>query len=70
MACGFKFCLGHGKCFLEGVSPCSAHVTEANGTGRHRADVTMRQIGLKRTGFVSSVAPQDVAALAGVSARL
>ncbi|NND22989.1 MAG: hypothetical protein HKM96_03520 [Boseongicola sp.] len=45
-------------------------MTDANGTGRHRADVTMRQIGLKRTGFVSSVAPQDVAALAGVSARL
>lgn len=59
MSCSFKFCRGRGKCFLEGVSPCSEHVVEASHETRMVAR-QMRRMGLSRTGFVESAMPDSV----------
>mgnify|MGYP006908212500 CR=1 FL=1 len=54
MSCSFKFCRGRGKCFLEGVSPCSEHVAETSEETEAMVR-TMRRMGLSRSGFVESV---------------
>lgn len=59
MSCSFKFCRGRGKCFLEGVSPCSDHVVETSKETETLAR-QMRRMGLSRTGFVESVMPESI----------
>ena len=63
MTCSFKFCRGSGKCFLEGVSPCSAHGAgeEAESVAGDDISGNMRRMGLSRMGFVSSklISPAD-----------
>ena len=56
MACGFKFCRSGGKCFLEGVSPCSNHLTDESDIRVDASSLSrrMRQMGLSRTGFLHS----------------
>lgn len=68
MSCGFKFCRGGGKCFLEGVSPCSAHDEEVSDINFENGGRSMRKMGLSRTGFVQSVAAQNMASLVEASA--
>lgn len=58
MSCSFKFCRGRGKCFLEGVSPCSDHVVEISEESETMVR-TMRRMGLSRSGFVESVVLSD-----------
>ena len=66
MACSFKYCQKRGKCFLQGVSPCSDH-----GDGEDilsnsvEADAKLtRRMGLSRNGFVRSRIPTDVGVIA------
>ena len=58
MSCSFKFCRGRGKCFLEGVSPCSEHVVETSEEIETMARA-IRRMGLSRSGFVESVVLSD-----------
>ena len=59
MSCSFKFCRGRGKCFLKGVSPCSAHVVEFS---KETETIVreMRRMGLSRSGFVESAVPESM----------
>jgi hypothetical protein len=68
MSCGFKFCRGGGKCFLEGVSPCKGDGTGVEMDGYWPKGPRQRRR-VSQIGFVREMPGQDHADLADAAHR-